>query len=68
VLAQYAAPAAAPKQWLKTYEVRKLLGLSAGTLQHMRNNGTLKYSMIGRLAFYDYEKVVALVEKGRKGR
>ncbi|MFX1705749.1 helix-turn-helix domain-containing protein [Chitinophaga sp. CC14] len=59
-----------PKRWLKTYEVKKMLGLSAGTLQTMRNNGTLKFSMIGNLAYYDYSEIMELMEKRRisKGR
>ncbi|RFS26804.1 DNA-binding protein [Chitinophaga silvatica] len=52
-----------PKRWLKTYEVKKMLGLSSGTLQTMRNKGTLKFSMIGNLAYYDYNEIVALMEK-----
>ncbi|MDQ0107447.1 hypothetical protein J2T02_002566 [Chitinophaga terrae (ex Kim and Jung 2007)] len=54
-----------PKRWLKTWEVKKLLGLSSGTLQTMRNNGTLTYSMIGNLAFYDYDEIQALVENNK---
>ena len=33
--------------WLKSYEVRKLLSISAGTLQNLRINGTLPYNKIG---------------------
>ena len=36
-----------PKEWLKSYEVRKLLGISAGTLQNLRLNGTLPFTKIG---------------------
>ena len=28
------------KQWLKSYEVRVMLGISRGTLQNLRINGT----------------------------
>ncbi|SHM81911.1 hypothetical protein SAMN05444387_3286 [Flavobacterium pectinovorum] len=35
--------------WLKSYEVRKLLSISAGTLQNLRVNGTLPYNKIGGL-------------------
>jgi len=57
-----------PKRWLKTYEVRKMLDLSAGTLQTMRNNGTISFSMIGNLAYYDYDEIVAMVEKNKRNR
>ncbi len=47
----------AKKQWLKSYEVRKLLGISAGTLQNLRINGTLPYTKIGGLMYYRYEDI-----------
>lgn len=47
----------AQKQWLKSYEVRKLLGISAGTLQNLRINGTLPYTKIGGLMYYRYEDI-----------
>jgi hypothetical protein len=34
----------AVKTWLKSMEVRKLLDISAGTLQNLRVNGTLPYT------------------------
>ncbi len=45
------------KKWLKSYEVRELLGISPGTLQNMRINGTLPYTKIGGVMFYDYEDI-----------
>lgn len=57
------------KEWMKSYEVRKLLSISPGTLQSLRNNGTLKFNKIGGLMYYKYEDVVTLVEgKSRGGR
>jgi hypothetical protein len=50
------------KEWLKSYEVRKMLGISPGTLQQMRVNGTLGYSQVGGLLFYKYEDIVKLME------
>jgi hypothetical protein len=41
------------KQWLKSAEVRKLLNISPGTLQNLRINGTLKYTKIGSIMYYD---------------
>jgi hypothetical protein len=37
------------KQWLKSNEVRKLLKISPGTLQHLRINGTLSFTQIGSI-------------------
>lgn len=52
-----------PKQWLKSNEVRKLLNISAGTLQTLRINGILTYSKIGGIIYYKYEDIVKLLEK-----
>ncbi|MFW0740020.1 helix-turn-helix domain-containing protein [Flavobacterium sp. T12S277] len=45
------------KQWLKSYEVRKLLNISAGTLQNLRINGTLAFTKIGGLMYYKYSDI-----------
>lgn len=50
------------KKWLKSYEVRELLGISSGTLQTMRNNRTLPFTKIGGLMFYDYEKIKKMLD------
>lgn len=42
----------AQKEWLKSYEVRKLLSISPGKLQNMRVNGTIVFTQIGDLMFY----------------
>ena len=41
------------KQWLKSKEVRQLLNISPGTLQNLRINGTLKYTKIGNIIYYN---------------
>ena len=42
-LKQFIQPESEQKnKWLKSYEVRKLLNISAGTLQNLRINGTLR--------------------------
>ena len=49
------------KQWLKSNEVRKLLNISSGTLQNLRINGTLTYTKVGGIMFYnntDIEKLL----------
>jgi hypothetical protein len=50
------------KEWLKSYEVRKLLGISPGKLQNMRVNGTIAFTQIGGLMFYKYDDIVKLME------
>lgn len=51
------------KKWLKSHEVRKLLGISPGTLQNLRVNGTMPYTKIGGVIFYDHEEIAKLFEK-----
>lgn len=56
------------KEWLKSYEVRKLLGISPGKLQNMRLNGTLAFTQIGGLMFYRYDDIVKLMEENKRKR
>ncbi|MEQ6120828.1 helix-turn-helix domain-containing protein [Reichenbachiella sp. MALMAid0571] len=53
------------KQWLKSSEVRKLLKISAGTLQNFRVNGTLPYTKIGGVIFYAYEDILQMLEENK---
>src|SRR5690606_26598917 len=53
------------KEWLKSYEVRRLLEISPGTLQNLRVNGTLPFTKIGGLLYYRYEDIRKLLE-GKK--
>lgn len=50
------------RKWLKSNEVRELLGISPGTLQNLRINGTLTYSKIGGLLYYDHAQIMELLE------
>ncbi len=53
------------KKWLKSPEVRELLGISPGTLQNLRINGTLPYTKIGGVLYYDYQEIMQVLEKNR---
>ncbi len=46
-----------PKRWLKSREVRKLLNISGGTLQTLRNTGQLPFKRVGGLIFYDAAEI-----------
>ena len=41
------------KRWLKSSELRKILGISAGTLQSLRDKGKIPFTRMGRLIYYD---------------
>lgn len=45
------------KQWLKSDEVKDLLKVSASTLQTLRINGTLTYTKLGGIIYYDYSHI-----------
>jgi hypothetical protein len=51
------SPTQSNKKWLKTNEVRKILGISAGKLLTLRVNGTLPYTKIGGVIYYDQEDI-----------
>ncbi|WP_429050529.1 helix-turn-helix domain-containing protein [Chitinophaga sp. W3I9] len=50
------------RQWLKSYEVRDMMGISEGTLQNMRNNGTLAHRKVGGLMYYKYSDILKLMD------
>jgi len=54
------------KRFLKGCEVSGVLGISQGTLQNLRINGTLPFSKIGSIYYYDSNVVDDLLE-GRSG-
>lgn len=56
------------KKWLKSYEVKKLLGVSPGTLQNLRINGTLPFVKIGGVILYDYEDVQKMIQENKIDR
>lgn len=49
------------KEWLRSPEVREILGISHGTLQNLRNTGVLPYRKIGGLMYYRYDDIGRLV-------
>lgn len=54
-------PAPLQKPYLKSHEVRKLLKISHGTLQHLRDSGQLKFSKVGGIMFYDLKDIEVMI-------
>ncbi len=54
------------KKWLKSYEVRKILNISPGTLQNLRLNGTLPYTKIGGVIYYDYSDIQDMLQSRKQ--
>ena len=44
-------------KWIKSTIVMDKLGISPGTLQNLRINGTLPFSKLGGIIYYDEEKI-----------
>ena len=51
-----------PKKWLRSSEIRAMLGISHGTLQNLRIKNVLPYRKIGGLMFYKYDEIIQLLE------
>lgn len=50
------------KEWLKSFEVRKMLNIAPGTLAKLRSNGTLPFTKVGGLMFYKHEDILKLLD------
>ena len=53
------------KRWLKSTEVMDLLKISPGTLQNFRINGTIPYTKMGGILFYDSEEINKILISNR---
>lgn len=54
-----------PPKYLRSADVMQLLGVSHGTLQTMRNNGTIPFSKIGGSILYSREDIDNLFEANK---
>ena len=53
------------KKYLKSSEVMDLLQVSPGTLQNLRINGTLPYTKVGGIIYYDAEEIQSVMTENR---
>ena len=51
------------KSYLKSADLMKILKVSSGTLQTMRINGTLPYTKIGGIIFYDPDEICKVMKE-----
>lgn len=51
------------KLWMKSSDVQKLLGISAGTLQTLRNRAMIPFTRLGGVIYYNGEEVKKVLEK-----
>ncbi|TMM55848.1 helix-turn-helix domain-containing protein [Maribacter algarum] len=48
--------------WIKSGQVMNKLEISPGTLQNFRINGTIPFSKLGGIIYYDEEKINEILE------
>ena len=53
------------KRYLKSPEIIELLQISPGTLQNLRINGTLPYTKVGGIIYYDAEEIQNMMATNR---
>ncbi len=53
--------------WIKSGQVMNKLEISPGTLQNFRINGTLPFSKLGGIIYYDEEKINEILENNEMG-
>lgn len=54
------------KNWLKSHQVQRMLCISPGTLQTLRLNGTIPFTKIGGVLFYEETDIHILFEKNKR--
>ena len=45
------------KKWMRSAEVKKMLGLSGSQLQTLRNNRSIPYTKLGKTYYYNYDDI-----------
>lgn len=53
------------KRWLKSYEVRKMLKISPGTLQHLRDSEKIPFTRVGGLIYYEQGAIEKILNEKR---
>ncbi len=54
--------------WIKSHQVQRMLGISPGTLQNLRINGTIPYTKVGGVLFYNKEDIEKILENNMRNR
>lgn len=53
-------------RWLKSKQVKKLLGLSESGLQKLRREGVLPFTRLGGMILYDYFEIIGILTFNKK--
>ena len=64
-LIQKLQPSVNQSEWLRSKDVRKMLGISDSTLQTMRINGSIPAYKLGDSWFYKCDEIISALEAGK---
>ncbi|MCG2462041.1 helix-turn-helix domain-containing protein, partial [Flavobacteriaceae bacterium F89] len=56
-----------PSNWIKSSQVKRILRISHGTLQNLRNSKIIPYYPVGGIIFYDLEEINQILVDSRIG-
>lgn len=52
-------------QWLKAFEIKKMLRLSESKLQYLRDKGMIPFKKLGGITYYNSEEIEKLMASGK---
>ena len=52
-------------QWLKAFEIKKMLRLSESKLQYLRDKGVIPFKKLGGVTYYNSEEIEKLMASGK---
>src|ERR1700709_1609296 len=52
-------------QWLKAFEIKKMLRLSESKLQYLRDKGVIPFKKLGGVTYYNLEEIEQLMNSGK---
>lgn len=53
------------QQWLKAFEIKKMLRLSESKLQKLRDKGIIPFKKLGGVTYYNVEEIQSLMNSGK---
>ncbi|WP_343748150.1 helix-turn-helix domain-containing protein [Fluviicola sp.] len=56
------------KKWVKSVDVKKLLNISHGKLQTMRNSRTITFTKVGGTIYYNIDDIQRMMEQRSRKR
>lgn len=52
-------------QWLKAFEVKKMLRVSESKLQYLRDKGVMPYRKLGGVTYYDFDEIQEMMKSDK---